>query len=84
MPPAPDAKKKLSKERLRNVAPLLGELVRPRRGLLLGGLLLVVVNRVAGLVLPYSSKFIIQQVVQQRQISLLKFIVLAEIGRAHV
>src|SRR5438270_13797358 len=74
MPPAAadKAKKKLSKDRLRNVAPLLRELVRPRWPILALGFLLMVINRVAGLVLPYSTKFLIDRVVMQHHVELLK------------
>jgi ABC-type multidrug transport system fused ATPase/permease subunit len=77
MPSVPDKKKKPAKDSLRNVWPLLRELVRPRRGLLLIGLVLIVINRVAGLVLPYSSRFVIDQVVHQKHLGLLKTIVIA-------
>jgi subfamily B ATP-binding cassette protein MsbA len=77
MPRYPDKKKKPTKESLRNVWPLLRELVRPRRGLLFLGLVLIVINRVAGLVLPYSSRFVIDQVVHQKHLGLLKTIVIA-------
>ena len=77
MPPVPEKTKKPAKERFRNVAPLVWELVRPRRGLLFLGLVLIAINRVAGLVLPYSSKFVIDQVVHQRHFALLKLIVIA-------
>jgi hypothetical protein len=42
------------KAELRKVFPIIWELVRPRRGLLAIGLFLMVINRVSGLVLPYS------------------------------
>ncbi|ABF41829.1 ABC transporter, ATPase subunit [Candidatus Koribacter versatilis Ellin345] len=77
MSPVPEKKKKDTKEQFRNVAPLLWELVRPRRALLLVGLVLIVINRVAGLVLPYSSRFVIDQVVHQHHLALLRTIVLA-------
>ena len=44
-------------ERLRAVLPEVWTLMRPRRGLLALGFILMVINRVAGLVLPYSSRF---------------------------
>ncbi len=47
------------------------ELVWPRRGLLGLGLLLILVNRLAGLVLPGTTKFLIDDVVQKRNIALL-------------
>ncbi len=43
----------------------------PRRGLLGLGLLLILVNRLAGLVLPGTTKFLIDDVVQKRNIALL-------------
>ena len=76
MPPVPEKPKKPAKERLRSVAPLLLELVRPRWPVLALGFLLMVVNRVAGLVLPYSTRFLIDRVVMQHHVELLKTLVL--------
>jgi ABC-type multidrug transport system fused ATPase/permease subunit len=56
--------------------PLVWELVRPRRGLLAIGFVLMVINRVASLVLPYSTRFLIDNVIVKRQAYLLKPIVL--------
>ena len=39
------------------------------------GLALMVVNRVSGLVLPYSTKFLVDNVITKRQMSMLPFIV---------
>src|SRR5215468_754455 len=66
-----------TKPKLRNVMPLVWELVRPRRWLLALGFLLMVVNRVAALVLPYSTRFVIDSVIIKRQTQLLKPLVLA-------
>jgi subfamily B ATP-binding cassette protein MsbA len=41
---------------LRRLWPEIRSLVAPRKGLIFGGLGLMIVNRLAGLVLPYSSK----------------------------
>lgn len=65
-----------SRPKLRAVAPLVWELVRPRRALLAIGFLLMVVNRVASLVLPYSTRFLIDNVILKRHIDLLKPLVL--------
>jgi len=54
----------------------LRELVWPRRGLLSAGLVLILINRLAGLVLPGVSKYVIDDVVQKRNLALLKTIVL--------
>jgi subfamily B ATP-binding cassette protein MsbA len=60
--------------------PLLKELVRPRRKLLTIGFLLMLVNRVAGLVLPASTRYLVDNVVTEGQIELLNTIVLAVLG----
>jgi len=52
--------------------PILTELIRPRRALLALGFGLMVVNRVSGLVLPYSSKFLIDTVIVKHQLEKLK------------
>jgi ABC-type multidrug transport system fused ATPase/permease subunit len=66
----------LSVQNLRTVGPLVWELVRPRRGLLALGFLLMVVNRVAALVLPYSTKFLIDSVIAKHHLELLRRLVL--------
>jgi ABC-type multidrug transport system fused ATPase/permease subunit len=58
------------------VLPLVWELVRPRRALLAFGFVLMVINRVCGLVLPYSQKFLIDTVIIKRHIAGLKPLVL--------
>jgi subfamily B ATP-binding cassette protein MsbA len=52
--------------------PLVLELIRPRRGLLALGFLLMAVNRVASLVLPYSTRYLIDSVVLKHRVQLLK------------
>jgi subfamily B ATP-binding cassette protein MsbA len=49
-------------ERLRAILPDVWALVRPRRGLLALGLVLMAVNRVSGMVLPASTKFLVDEV----------------------
>lgn len=61
-----------AKPNLRAVLPLVWELVRPRRGLLALGFVLMVINRVASLVLPYSSRYVIDSVAIKHHIELLK------------
>jgi ABC-type multidrug transport system fused ATPase/permease subunit len=51
--------------------------IRPQRVLLLFGLLLMAVNRLAGLVLPASTKFLVDNVIGKRQIRLLAPLALA-------
>jgi ABC-type multidrug transport system fused ATPase/permease subunit len=67
-------------ERLRELLPEIWSLVRPRRGLLALGFVLMAANRVAGLVLPGSTKFLIDDVIGERQVSLLVPLVGAVLG----
>jgi ABC-type multidrug transport system fused ATPase/permease subunit len=67
-------------DHLKSVLPLLKELVRPRRGLLAAGLGLMAINRVCSLVLPGSTKFLVDNVITKRQVSMLKPLVLAVLG----
>jgi ABC-type multidrug transport system fused ATPase/permease subunit len=60
--------------------PEIWALIHPRRGMLLLGLLLVGINRVAGLVLPGSSKYLFDNVIDKHQVKLLVPIVLAVVG----
>jgi subfamily B ATP-binding cassette protein MsbA len=64
-------------QRLKAVLPEVWTLMRPRRGLLAVGFVLMVINKVAGFVLPYSSKFLIDNVVTKNQVSMLRPLVLA-------
>lgn len=51
--------------------PEVWQLIRPRRRLLALGLLLMVINRVSGLVLPASTKFLVDDVIGKRHVNLL-------------
>jgi ABC-type multidrug transport system fused ATPase/permease subunit len=55
---------------------MVWDLVRPRRAVLAFGFLLMAINRVSGLVLPYSTRFLIDNVVIKHHIALLKPLVL--------
>src|SRR5256886_954234 len=55
-------------------------LIKPRRGLLAMGFVLMAVNRLAGLVLPASTKYLVDNVISKRQIQLLTPIVLGVLG----
>jgi ABC-type multidrug transport system fused ATPase/permease subunit len=76
-PAAKPDDKKFKMERLKAVWPEVWKLMRPRRGLLALGFLLMVCNKLAGFVLPYSSKFLIDNVVSKHQTGLLRPIVFA-------
>jgi ABC-type multidrug transport system fused ATPase/permease subunit len=60
--------------------PDIWALLHPRRGMLLLGLVLVAINRVAGLVLPGSSKYLFDNVIDRHQVNLLIPIVMAVVG----
>ena len=70
--------KKISGSSLRNA---FEEIIWPRRRLLAVGLLLIVLNRLSGLVLPWATKFIIDDVIANSDIQMLYFI-LAGVGTA--
>jgi subfamily B ATP-binding cassette protein MsbA len=69
---AKEAAKTPKMERLKAVWPEVWKLMRPRRGLLALGFVLMLINKVAGFVLPYSSKFLIDNVVSKGQTGLLR------------
>ncbi len=51
-------------------------LIKPRRGILGLGFVLMVINRISGLILPASTKYLVDDVIGKRQIHLLTPIVL--------
>ncbi|HUN88071.1 MAG TPA: ABC transporter ATP-binding protein [Terriglobales bacterium] len=55
--------------------PEIWQLIRPRRGLLALGFVLMVINRVSGLVLPYSTRYLVDNVITKKQMWLLPWIV---------
>jgi subfamily B ATP-binding cassette protein MsbA len=75
-----DATKKPKKKINWKSLPQIWELIQPRKGILILGLLLVAVNRVAGLILPGSSKYLFDNVIGKRQVHLLIPIILTVIG----
>ena len=78
---ASKAEQKVPKvERLRAILPEVWKLMRPRRGLLALGFALMVINRVAALVLPYSTKFLIDTVIVKHHMDKLEPLVLVVLG----
>lgn len=73
-----DSRKK--PQNLKLVLPMVWDLVRPRRALLTLGFGLMIINRVSGLVLPYSTKFLIDNVIVKRHVETLKPLVLLVLG----
>jgi ABC-type multidrug transport system fused ATPase/permease subunit len=66
-----DEKSDFSVTRLRELWPDIWVLVKPRRGLLMLGFALMVINRLAGLVLPASTKFLIDDILIEGRLNLL-------------
>ena len=77
-PKAADKKPKV--ERLRAILPEVWKLMRPRRRLLALGFFLMVINRVAALVLPYSTRFFIDTVINKHQMDKLQTLLLFVLG----
>ena len=77
---AKDAPKVSRGERLRTLLPELWALVRPRRGLLALGFVLMAINRVSGLVLPASTKYLVDDVVGHGRRDLLLPLIAAVLG----
>jgi ABC-type multidrug transport system fused ATPase/permease subunit len=72
---APEKPKKPTMQKLKMVWPDLWKLIRPRRALLAFSFLLMVINRVAGLVLPASSKFLIDDVIVKHHVARLTLLI---------
>jgi ABC-type multidrug transport system fused ATPase/permease subunit len=72
--------KKAASERLRQLWPDIWEMVRPRRGILSLGLLLIIIRSLAGFVLPSSTRYLIDDVLNKHQSGLLLRLILAVVG----
>lgn len=73
----PEKEKLPTSERLKALLPDIWALVRPRRGILALGFVLMVINRGSSLVLPYSTKYLVDDVIGKRRGDLLVPLVLA-------
>jgi subfamily B ATP-binding cassette protein MsbA len=68
---APNKPKGKTGDHLKTAWPLLRELIQPRRGKIAFGFLLMLINKLCGLVLPGSTKFLLDNVIGKRQVELL-------------
>src|SRR5215469_5588729 len=82
--PAPPASKKITSERLRALLPDIWAMMKPRRGILSLGLVLIAINRLSGIVLPYSTRFLIDNVIGKHQASMLVSLTLAVVAATAV
>lgn len=60
---------------LKNIAIGLIDLMRPRKGAIALAVSVIIVNRMAGIVLPASTKFVVDDIVQKKSLTLLREIV---------
>ena len=73
----PKTSKKSSSERLRELWPDIREMMRPRRRILAVGFVLMIISRICSLVLPTSTKYLVDNVIGKKQLNLLTPLVLA-------
>ena len=79
--PNPESKAKQEKPaRLRELLPEVWVFIKPRRGLLAVGFAVMAINRVAGLILPASTKYLVDDVILKRHLQMLVPLVLAVVG----
>jgi ABC-type multidrug transport system fused ATPase/permease subunit len=77
--PIPAKSEKRKKTAWKNL-PDVWALMKPRRGLLALGFVLMAINRLSGLVLPASTKYLVDNVISKRQIQMLTPIVAGVLG----
>src|SRR5271167_2125433 len=63
--------KSTKKTEIFKALPEIWQLIRPRRALMMLGFGLMIINRVSGLILPYSTKYLIDDVIGKRHFQLL-------------
>ena len=68
---ASESSKPAKKTPIFQALPEIWQLIHPRRALMLLGFGLMIVNRVSGLILPYSTKYLIDDVIGKRHFRLL-------------
>ena len=71
-------------ERIRVLLPDILEMIRPRRGVLGAGFLLMIVNRVCGLVLPLSTKYLVDDIIGKHRQEMLLPLLAAVLGATAV
>lgn len=59
------------------LAQVFKTIIWPRRGILLVGLVLIVVSRLSGLVLPWSTKYLMDDVIAKGNMEMLKLVLIA-------
>lgn len=77
---SPSKTKPAGVSRLRDLWPDIRELIEARRGILAGGLVLILIGRAAGFVLPASTKFLVDDIFSGERPEMLGALVLAVLG----
>ena len=72
---------KKTKKKLASIGYVFRDIIWPRRWLLVLGLLLIIFNRLSGLVLPGSTKYLVDEVIGENNLDLL-FVILVAVGAA--
>ncbi len=72
---------KKTKKKLASLGYVFRDIIWPRRWLLALGLLLIILNRLSGLVLPGSTKYLVDEVIAKSNLDLL-FVILVAVGAA--
>ncbi len=75
------SKDKSKKKKLTSLRYVFRDIIWPRKWLLLLGLFLIILNRLSGLVLPGSTKYLVDEVIAESNLDLL-FVILVAVGAA--
>src|ERR1700727_1007423 len=81
---AEDLTKSRPKPKLKKVMPEVWKLVKPRRWLLAGSFLLIVLNRLCSLALPVSSRYLINNVMLRHEMDKLSLIIAVVAGATFI
>ena len=69
----------MSKSKI-NITHVFKTIVWPRRGIISIGLLLIIISRMSGLVLPGASKYLMDDVIANKDMEMLKYLLLAVVA----
>ena len=78
------SKKKSGKVTKNHLQYVVKEILLPRKWLLLLGLVLIIINRLSGLVLPGSSKYLIDEVIAKSNLEMFKWLLIVVAGAVTV
>lgn len=70
----------MKKKRKITIGHVFKTIIWPRRKIVLGGLILIVISRLAGLVLPGATKYLMDDVIVNEDLRMLRLLLLAVVG----